>query len=273
MKARAGDRDIQEIQATLLEIKEDLKMLAAYPNRVASTGTQCEGRAVDVLVNQLFEEIDTGLEKGMVPRCGMRETCKSVFTDLLQRSANMVSSNSVSEEMVNQYRFELEKRRSGAPKPQCSKCFREVSELFEKHIRVTRSMKVYRGEEEAHKAIEGMSEDSIMREVLEPVSNKQRLQIMKMLSSQARPFSFISERSGLRGGNLLFHLQRLSEAGMIIQQHERGDYMLTEKGYKIMLTLSELASGLDGRSDPPAPDQARVEGTTRKGIKPSSTVG
>ncbi|HNS24836.1 MAG TPA: ArsR family transcriptional regulator, partial [Methanobacteriaceae archaeon] len=53
-------------------------------------------------------------------------------------------------------------------------------------------------------------------------------------------FSQLSELTGLKGGNLLFHLQKLTETDMILQRHERGDYMITEKGYSVLMALSEL---------------------------------
>jgi len=260
MRARPDGNELQEIRAALDEIRADLKRLTGSSARGGASSQGPENRAVDVLLNQLLEDIDVGLERGMVKSCGMRETCKAVFTDLLQKSAGMVGSSSVSEEDVNRYRTELERRRSEAPKSQCARCFGEVSGLFDKHIRITRSMKIYRSDEETRRAIESLSEDSVMKNVLEPISNRQRLQILKMLASQARSFSAISDQSGLRGGNLLFHLQRLSDAGMIVQQHERGDYLLTERGYRVLRAISEIASSLDeeAQGDPvPVPSERR----------------
>ncbi len=247
MTPRNESNELIDIKRSLVEIRLELKRLADSGGRAPIHGAK-DDRAVDALMNQLFEEIDVGLENGMVPRCGMRETCKGVFTDLLQKSAGMAGSDSVSEETVRKYRSELEMRRKEAPRTQCTKCFEEVSDLFDKHVRVARSLRIYRTEEEVRRAIEDLREDVLLKEVLEPVSNRQRLQILKMLSSEARSFSYISEQSGLRGGNLLFHLQRLAEGGLIIQQYERGDYMLSEKGYTILRNLTELLSILESET-------------------------
>ncbi|WP_269849568.1 hypothetical protein [Methanosarcina horonobensis] len=59
-----------------------------------------------------------------------------------------------------------------------------------------------------------------------------------------KSFSAFSELTGLRGGNLLFHLQKLMDSGLILQQHERGDYMITEKGFRILQGLNEIYSSL-----------------------------
>lgn len=89
-----------------------------------------------------------------------------------------------------------------------------------------------------------LPEENVVSEILEPLSNKQRLQMLKALSAETKTFSALSTLTGLRGGNLLFHLQKLQDGGMILQRNERGDYMITEKGYKALRGISELHSNL-----------------------------
>jgi predicted transcriptional regulator len=66
------------------------------------------------------------------------------------------------------------------------------------------------------------------------------MQIMKALSTETKTFSAHSSLTGLRGGNLLFHLQKLMDSGMILQRNERGDYMITEKGYMTLKGIAEI---------------------------------
>lgn len=60
-------------------------------------------------------------------------------------------------------------------------------------------------------------------------------------------FSALAELTGLRGGNLLFHLQKLQDGGMILQRNERGDYMITEKGYRALRVVAQLYSDLGSK--------------------------
>lgn len=83
-----------------------------------------------------------------------------------------------------------------------------------------------------------------MSEILEPVSNNHRLEILKAVAYEMKSFSAFSELTNLRGGNLLFHLQKLLDNGLILQMHERGDYMITDKGLKILQGLQEIYSSL-----------------------------
>ncbi len=72
----------------------------------------------------------------------------------------------------------------------------------------------------------------------------QRFQILTALMNQTRTFSEISQLTGLRGGNLLFHIKKLMDSGLILQRHERGDYIITDRGYKTMTGISRLQRSL-----------------------------
>jgi predicted transcriptional regulator len=86
----------------------------------------------------------------------------------------------------------------------------------------------------------------VVKDLLEPVANIQRFMILRALSVQTRTFSDISQLTGLRGGNLLFHVRKLTESGMILQRHERGDYIITDKGFKTLTAISELSQRIHG---------------------------
>ena len=70
---------------------------------------------------------------------------------------------------------------------------------------------------------------------------------MKSLLDQPKSYSMLSSITGLKGGNLLFHLGKLTSTNMIVQNQERGDYTLTEKGNKVLryLTLITLEIGTE----------------------------
>ena len=79
-----------------------------------------------------------------------------------------------------------------------------------------------------------------MQEVLGPMANPTRLSILKALYTESKNFSALSEISGLRSGNLLFHLRILTRAGLAVQKQERGDYMITRKGRELLEGLAGM---------------------------------
>jgi len=164
----------------------------------------------------------------------MRDTCKSVFTGFLQNNTSLIKQKNVDEGIISKKESELKDMKNNAPKKQCERCFCEVSNLFGKQMNLMRSLRIYETNEEKKIDILEIPEELIVKEILDPISNMQRLQILKAVFAQTKTFSEFSELTGLRGGNLLFHLQKLLDGGMILQRHERGDYMITEKGYRVL---------------------------------------
>ncbi|HSV42468.1 MAG TPA: winged helix-turn-helix domain-containing protein, partial [Methanomassiliicoccales archaeon] len=193
----------------------------------------------------LLEDVDFDLEKGMVAPCDCRISCKEAFTDFLQRSAKLVQEETVEERKIMDMRKELSSLRSTAPYKKCSQCFDEVSLLFDRHVRVVRSQNTYVSDMNLRELIRQMDEEMIVKEVVDPLSNPLRLEIMKLMLDGSRSYTDLSVKTGLKGGNLLFHLQKLVTTGMISQNQERGDYALTEKGSKVLryLTLITLDIG------------------------------
>ena len=117
--------------------------------------------------------------------------------------------------------------------------------LFERHVRMARTQNSFVSEANLRALIDKMDEESVVRNVVDPLSNPQRLELMKWLNSQPMTYSMLSQRTGLKGGNLLFHIQKLLAAGYIAQDQDRGDYSLSERGSKALryLTMMTLELG------------------------------
>jgi predicted transcriptional regulator len=110
------------------------------------------------------------------------------------------------------------------------------------------SLGIYQTTEQGKESVGDLPDDTIVKDLLEPVANIQRFQILKSFTAQTRTFSDISQLTGLRGGNLLFHIKKLTDSGMILQRHERGDYIITDKGFKTYTAISQLYRSLVANS-------------------------
>ena len=188
----------------------------------------------------IADDVETGLERGMVYDCKMRKTCKSRFTNYLMNNEDLILENNVSSNIIDDKRAELDEIRKEAPFDFCDDCFSMVNTLFNKQLGLVSSINIYSTDNEKRTEISEISDELIVKSVLEPLSNKQRLQILKSMASETRTFSALSELTGLRGGNLLFHIQKLLENDLILQRHDRGDYMITKKGLNLLLVLVDI---------------------------------
>ena len=240
--------EVKAIREKLSEMHSDIKKVMEFTSRLRLEAALENSRQEysNALLSHLFEDIDTRLEKNMVKKCPEKQKCTSAFTALLQQNAGLIKKNRVDDALISDSRKKLEELRCGAPYSKCEKCFSEVSSLLVKQVNLMRSMRIYADNQEQKPNISALKTSAVMSEILEPISNLQRLEILRAVAFEAKSFSAFSELTGLRGGNLLFHLQKLTESGLIMQQHERGDYMITEKGFRILQGLNEIYSSLQG---------------------------
>lgn len=240
-------REISEIRSELREMHADLKRFVERSNREQMESILADFRKSfsEVLIRHLEGEAEEGLEENMVEGCEMKETCKARFSGLLKEGAGLIAEDAAEEETIGDLRSRLSDFRSKAPYDQCERCFSEASKLQEKQIKLLRSMRIYETKDEKMQESQDLPVEAVVKEILEPLNSRQRLQILKSLASETKSFSSLSELTGLRGGNLLFHIEKLLGSGMILQRHERGDYMITEKGYRALLGISEIYSKLN----------------------------
>jgi len=241
-KEKTLRREMEHIRSDLDSIKQAL-------GRVADPTTQLDRSALvprthtdllEVMVSQVMDDVEEGLSHNMVKRCDMKEPCRATFTAFLQKNAALLERDIVREEVIITNQDEFDRLRSTAPYDKCERCFNEVSRLFKKQVRLMRSLRIYTTTADKRQEITELKEEAFVNEVLEPIASKHRLQILKSVSTEPRTFSELAEATGLRGGNLLFHIQRLVGSAMMVQRHDRGDYMITEKGFKVLKGLSDV---------------------------------
>ncbi|KXS42372.1 MAG: hypothetical protein AWU58_1497 [Methanohalophilus sp. T328-1] len=194
----------------------------------------------DAMEKHLVADAEIGLSKNMVKKCERLDQCRSIFTDMLQKNAALIKQPSVDSGLIDKKRVEIKTLRKGMPYGKCDICFSEAIDLFEKQVSLMQSLRTYDTNKDKKEDISLIPAQSAIDDVLDPLCHKKRFEILKAVCGQSMSFSAFSKLTGLRGGNLLFHLQKLLDSGLIIQQHERGDYMITGKGFRIMEGISAI---------------------------------
>ena len=240
-KTGDGTKSNEELLRAVEELGRKMDQLLSSKN-MSSRGSDLDPTLV---TSKLAAEIDHELDRCMVRNCDGYVKSRGFFTDFLDRSAALAGGDKVEESHIAEMRRELERARANSPYKKCSICFDGVGMLFERHIRLARTQNSYVSEANLRALIDKMDEESVVRNVVDPLSNPQRLELMKWLNSQPMTYSMLSQRTGLKGGNLLFHIQKLLAAGYIAQDQDRGDYSLTERGSKALryLTMMTLELG------------------------------
>jgi DNA-binding transcriptional ArsR family regulator len=82
--------------------------------------------------------------------------------------------------------------------------------------------------------------EQLVANVLEPLANPARLRILFATSAGKKGFSRLSQLTGLKGGHLIFHLRKLLDAGFIVQEDNKGDYLITQRGLDVAKKIVTL---------------------------------
>lgn len=240
------ESEINDIREKLDEIHRDIRTFSEDSNRehLESILVFVRDDYSNALKKHLVDDIKAGLSKNMVKKCDRLEQCRLIFTDMLQKNAALIEEPSVDSEIIDKKRIDIKNLRKGMPYDKCDICFSEASDLFEKQVSLMQSLRIYETKKDKKQDISLLPSQSVIDDMLDPLCHTKRFEILKAVSGQSMSFSALSKLTDLRGGNLLFHLQKLSDSSMILQRHERGDYMITGKGFKVLEGISDIYSSL-----------------------------
>ena len=84
---------------------------------------------------------------------------------------------------------------------------------------------------------------AVEKGILDPVAHRTRLQVMLSIFRGENRFADFTASTGLRGGHLLYQLNKLLDGGLI-QQYESKDYVLTRKELKMLVLLAQMSEEL-----------------------------
>jgi len=93
--------------------------------------------------------------------------------------------------------------------------------------------------------LEEANEEQLI-DILTPLSNVIRLRILKYLSKGGKYYSQLEDSTGIKAGHLLFHIEKLKEAGFVIQENKK--YLITINGRKALNLISGLSRELSLKS-------------------------
>jgi len=235
---RTEDGDILQEISRLSSEMSDLKNDLRFYIRKTETGmisAACSGmknNAIDILSKGYKEEIKEVMDI-IAGECPMHDRCSAVFSSVLTDMIQDYRRGELDDIKSEEYRQKLLEMRESAPYPSCKNCFDKNECIFDRSVKSCASFQNFfsgRTNREEEMPIQEIKPEDIVSSYLEPLANRHRFRVMQELYYGPKSFSELSESTGLRGGNLLFHLEKLVNTAMILQKQERGVYVLSEKG-------------------------------------------
>lgn len=236
---------IFEIKNIVKDIHKDLKTMSEKSNEeyLNLMYSNLKNEFVSSMNGYMIGKIDPELEQRMVNPCDMREQCKNTFKKYLTKHTDNLSPDNISKKRIAKIKNEFEKIKKNKQKEECDICFNEVSNVFENHVNLIKSVKLYNNQkEEDERKISDIDEKNLVKTILNPISHEKRLKILKSIALEPQSFSNLSNLTNLKGGNLIFHINKLQKNDLIFQKQEHQEYMLTTKGFKVIKTLLNMKS-------------------------------
>ena len=85
-----------------------------------------------------------------------------------------------------------------------------------------------------------LPDDEVVISLVEPISHKARFAILKALSSGSMTFKEFSELTGTKGGHLLYHVEKLMGAGLVVKIDGGNRYSITDRGMGVMDIVKKM---------------------------------
>ncbi len=241
MKDTTETSELAALRHEIAELRDDLRRYAV------PTGTQ-----VDQLFFEFRRQCAEAAVRGHIENasdligreasgCPLEGRCRTAFSALFESALVHLETGEIPARAVNAVREQLAELQQNAPTDHCLPCFQEAERLFDRQLRMLEAIHVLGDEQGAESTIEGLSPEDVAGRICYPLSSPHRVRILKALYREEKSFSDLAGITGLRGGNLLFHLEKLLAAGLIRQRKDRGEYSISLKGYELLAALSALS--------------------------------
>lgn len=233
--------ELHELRIEIAALRSDMNRYAKQVPRLqgAALLTEFRNNCADAIANGYRE---TGCDAiGKEARdCPLWEKCRPTFEWLFQAVLEKIRSGEFTPEEIATIRTKLAAMKAHAPFDRCESCFAESEKQLSQQLRLLEAIGVYRKEPDTGAAVRALPEDEAAALFSDALANPIRIQVIKALYDDGKTFTDLSKMTGLRGGNLLFHLDKLIKSGIIQQKGDRGEYRITYRGYELAGMAADL---------------------------------
>jgi predicted transcriptional regulator len=234
----------QTLQNSLNELQSEVKTLRAELNRLEGSILKERVKAVEqalsqnrlmLYAKQMQDELGEDLAEIVNPQCQNRQKCVEAFRTIATENLN-VAQEANPENALADLDSKISKIEQTAEKTKGEPC-EECHQNFQKKLK--RQKRAFQTIVLVEKSADDQNSKQIdinrlVETVLEPLANSSRLKIFLSICEGKKSFSKLSQISSLKGGHLIFHLKKLLDSGLIIQEDNKGDYIITQKGSDIV---------------------------------------
>ena len=245
------DEEVKELRLEINKFRAETRQrLEVIENEVNKQVALNYNRTIIEYVSKMSKELIANLE---CDRPNEEAYCKSQLDELQSDYMKQLSAGNFQQAYssieVSQKKLEQLKQMFIAKnRVHCISCIDNENQLLESNKRLIGQLRLIESPAIALQSnistIDGMDPVKTNDMIVNPLSNKTRLQILQSIYRGENRFTDLSICTGLEGGQLLYHIKKLTESGYVYQADNK-DYVLTTKGLRVLVMLAQLTYELE----------------------------
>jgi DNA-binding transcriptional ArsR family regulator len=228
---------LQELKNEIKTLRNDLNRLegSILKERIKATEAALTENRILHYANQLEDELNEDLPLLTNPQCDKHNQCSQHFTTLTTENLSVIKTAKTKEALADldtkiERVGEVIEKAKGTP---CEICHQKLQKKLKRQKRALQTIVLVETTVDGQTS-EELNISRLVDSVLEPLANHARLKILMSTYEGKKSFSKLSQITGLKGGHLIFHLKKLLDAGLLAQEDNKGDYVVTGRGLDVV---------------------------------------
>ena len=236
-----GEESLKELKEEVSQLRMDLNRVseALLGQRLGSVERAMASKHLKLYAKQASNYLGDTLKNCVNLNCSKNTECLNMFKDELNSVFEQVKTRSL-DEVFNGIEDRLTHIQSiidEAESRPCEACYSNLRDLM---VEQDNNLKEIAGYEPRVNQSSEIHVDVLIERVLKPLSHPARLKIIVALNQGGAGFSELSEFTGMRGGHIFFHLEKLVASGLVSQSRNKGEYEITELGVDVVRRLRAI---------------------------------
>jgi DNA-binding transcriptional ArsR family regulator len=230
--------DFDYVMAELIKIRSDLKQYSDKVQLIQANSflTEFRQNCAEVTIKG-YQDTGCDAVSKVASGCEHWQRCQHAFSALFGESLKFLNAGEVTSEDINAIREKAHLLKNRSSLERCESCHNEANNQLNKQIEMLKAIGIYKESEDIAELVISLPESESAALFNDALSSPIRIHILKLLYSGEKSFTDLSNSTGLRGGNLLFHLEKLQKSGVILK---RGEYQMSYRGYEVLHSIANL---------------------------------
>lgn len=227
---------LSSLQAEVKSLRTDISKIedTVLRERLRTLEETLAKNHLSVYANQRCEKLQTEIIEALKTDCENKSKCLEKCRDVIEaneKALKVSSKDAISD--IEQKIIENEQMIEKTKGYTCEGCFQNFGKILKREKRAYKEIVLV---EQPNVAVNDETLDIpfLINIWLEPLSNEARLRILDKVYHGKKSFSELSRDLGLKAGHLVFHLKKLNAAKLIAQESSKGDYILTDRGLRLI---------------------------------------